>query len=155
MVSSKNLIQLYSKRLSNTNCPGSLSIKKVTATLFIDLSEAFDTVKHEILIEKKCQMNFLIDAILLITSFLEECRQFVESKYIKSNTSLVMCGVPQGSQIAPPLYLIFINDIFKMNFKGNIQLYADDIAITYSCDVIVELQDCIRNDLNSLSEYIL
>ena len=99
-------------------------------------------------------MNFSFDAILLIKSFLEADRkQFVERKNIKSCIASVVCGVPQASQLAAPLYLIFINDIFNLDLKGKIQLYADDIAITYSCDLITELHDHMQNDLNTLAKY--
>ena len=125
---------------------------KITATLFIDLRKAFDTIKH-ILIDKISKMNLCYDAVLLLKSFLNNRKQFVKLNNDVSDTKTIQCGVPQGSVLAAPLFIIFINDIFDINLKGKIQLYADDIAITYSCNSVNILKEYMQQDLESLQNY--
>lgn len=131
----------------------SIDKKKFTATIFIDLKKAFETVQHDILINKIQKLNITYDAVSLIKNFLNNRQQLV---YINNKTSDIQinkCGVPQGSKLAALFYIIFINDIFETALHGKIQLYADDIAITYSCDSIDILNTQMQDDLKSLKLY--
>lgn len=131
----------------------SLNNKKHTATLFIDLKKAFEMVQHNKLVQKlqSCNLNF--DAILLIKSFLENRYQMVTINETNSDLYPAKCGVPQGSKLAALFYIIFINDIFDIRLHGDIQLYADDIALTFSCDTIDMLRTKMQSDLFKLSKY--
>ena len=51
------------------------------------------------------------------------------------------------------MFLIFVNDIFNIHLNGAIQLYADNIALTCSCNNVPELQEQMQNDLKSLENY--
>lgn len=132
----------------------SVDSKKVTACTFIDLKKAFDTVKHELLIEHLNKINMAYDAKKLIKSFLQNRKQYVQIGNDRSTIKNVECGVPQGSRLAAPLFIIYLNDIFELNLFGFIQLYADDIALTYSCSNLDELQSKMQTDLNTISEYM-
>lgn len=91
--------------------------------------------------------------ILLLKSFLENRKQFVKLNDDRSSIEPINCGVPQGSQLAAPLYIIFINDIFKIQLNGEIQLYADDIVIVYSCKTRTDLKKQMQEDLTNLEIY--
>ena len=78
-----------------------------TLGVFIDLSKAFDTVDHKILIAKL--ENYGIKGINLLwwfISYLEHCKQFVQYDISSTSYKSIICGVPQGSVLGPLLFLI-------------------------------------------------
>lgn len=66
----------------------------------------------------------------------------------------MQCGVPQGSNLGPTLFLIYINDIFKLNLKGHIQLFADDAALIYSSATYTQLKIDMENDIISINDWL-
>ena len=121
--------------------------------IFVDLSKAFDTLDHSILIEK---LNFYgVRGIpnLLLKSFLTDRYQYVN--YNNSNSSMhgINCGVPQGSILGPLLFLIYVNDIDNISRILNFILFADDTNILYSNPDFRSLIKNINSELNSLSDW--
>ena len=79
--------------------------------IFIDLSKAFDTVNHKLLLRKMEHYGIRGNALLWFTSYLSDRIQYVSLNHTNSQTLPVTCGVPQGSMLGPLLCLHFINDI--------------------------------------------
>lgn len=94
--------------------------------LAIDLSKAFDSVNIHIMLQKLRELGVTGTAIKLFESFLIDRKQFVQIKEFKSSIKTIKTGVPQGSKLAATLFLIYINNIFKLELKGTPQFYADD-----------------------------
>ena len=89
----------------------SLSKKDHIIALFMDLSKAFDTIDHNILLHKL--YNYGIRGIVWswINSYLSNRQQYVSIDDVNSPISHINCGVPQGSILGPLLFLIYVNDI--------------------------------------------
>ena len=102
---------------------------KLLGVVFLDLKKAFDTVYHNISINKLLKMNVHIESIGWFENYLAGCMQAVKAIGVKSNKRLINCGVPQGSILGPRLFIIYINDLSEHLFDCNINLYADDMAL--------------------------
>ena len=100
-----------------------------TISVYIDAMKAFDTVNHEILLNKIEFFGILGKNARWIKSYLSNRKQCTYANNILSDEKLVTCGVPQGSVCGPLLFLLYMNDISKVLDKCKVSLYADD---TYS-----------------------
>ena len=99
---------------------------KFVCGVFLDLTKAFDTVDHDILLHKLSHYGIRGVSNRLIRSYLSNRKQYVKIKDSQSEKLSVSCGVPQGSVLGPLLFLIYVNDIAMSAPEGNIKLFADD-----------------------------
>jgi hypothetical protein len=126
--------------------------KHVTMSVFLDLSKAFDTISHDILIKKMENMGIRGVAQLWFKSYLSDRKQFMEFSNTKSSFENIKCGVPQGSILGPILFLIYINDI-KNSSKLSILCFADDTTVSYSSQNIPDLHNVMHAELERLNQW--
>ena len=103
----------------------------MTCGIFIDLSKAFDTVNHKILIAKLEHYGIRGKALDIFKSYLSNCKQYVQLDNSKSKQMPITCGVPQGSVLGPLFFILFINDLYKCCPEGKVRGFADDITIFF------------------------
>ena len=126
---------------------------KIQIGVCLDLSKAFDTIDHNILINKLNWYGIRGIALEWFTNYLKNRKQFIQYKNIKSSTQMVPCGVPQGSILGPLLFILYINDLANSLTNSKAILFADDTTIYMSSTNIVQLYESINRDLDSLSEW--
>ena len=97
--------------------------------ILIDLSKAFDTINHSILLDKLEYYGIRGFALKWFESYLYSRQQYVFLNGASSTTSHINCGVPQGSILGPLLFILYINDIAKCSEILRLILFADDTNI--------------------------
>jgi hypothetical protein len=128
----------------------SINDGNITAGIFVDVMKAFDTVDHEILLYRMHQAGIRGVALKWFRSYLTGRTQTTKVRNTFSQEGKINLGIPQGSVLSGPLFLIYINDLCNGNFKGNIVAFADDTALLYKANSINELQIMMQNDVNAL-----
>ena len=121
--------------------------------VILDLQKAFDTVNHKILISKLRAMGVGQAALKWFDSYLGGREQTVEISGVFSEFRTVTCGVPQGSILGPLLFLIYVNDM-KAAVKCKLLLYADDSALLASSSDVSEIEEILKRELESISEWL-
>ena len=102
----------------------------LTGACLLDISQCFDSIKHEILL-KKLEMYGIIDNELnWFSSYFKYRKQMVSFQQDFSDFQDIYSGVPRGSVLGPLLFLLFINDVSNFTTEGCVlNMYADDVII--------------------------
>ena len=103
--------------------------KETPINIFLDLSKAFDTIDHTILLAKLRYYGIHDTALLLLKSYLNNRKQYVEFEDTKSEILPITVGVPQGSILGPLLFIIYINDFSQASSVFKFIMYADDTTL--------------------------
>ncbi len=103
--------------------------KKISLITLCDLSKAFDSVNHEILMQKLAKLK--VDSFWF-RHYLKDRTQTVKINSTLSKTAPINFGVPQGSILGPILFTIFVNDLTEMINDCNVVQYADDTQFIHT-----------------------
>ena len=107
-----------------------IDVGHVPVSIFIDLSKAFDTVNHSILLKKLSYYGVTGNALRWFENYLFERQQYVSWLGCRSDLANIHCGVPQGSVLGPTLFLIYINDMASASNLFKIICFADDTTLS-------------------------
>ena len=122
--------------------------------VFLDFSRAFDTVNHDILLQKLHHYGIRGSAMKWFQSYLSDRNQYVTYNGTESSKRAIKCGVPQGSILGPLLFLIYINDLSKVCNYMMPLLFADDTNLFASGLDVNKVQQEVEIELNQISEWL-
>ena len=136
-------------------------LNEIPIDIFLDLSKAFDTIDHTILLHKLKYYGLEQSTLRLIESYLKNRKQYTEIEESKSEILPLTIGVPQGSILGPLLFIIYINDLSESTKKFDLLYnYADDTTLSSTINSFndeqsnVDTQPLINDELSKIIEWL-
>ena len=144
------LIQMCDNLLKN------MDDGRLNCVVFLDIRKAFDSINHEILINKMHTLFGITgNQLKWFKSYLNNRVQQCLVNGQLSSPKMITCGVPQGSILGPLLFLLYINDMPDSLNHSTPSLYADDTEICASSNDCVDLVNKVNIDLDSTYQWML
>ena len=131
-----------------------MDMGEVPTNIYIDLSKAFDTLDHSILLAKLNYYGVCGLENILFREYPSGRHQYVDYNDTKSETKSVSIGVPQGSILGPLLFIIYINNLPSVTPIFHMLMYADDTTLYCNLNG-VNSEVNINNELSKISEWLL
>ena len=124
----------------------------ITGTAFVDLSAAYDTVNHRLLIQKLYNTTLDSQLCRVIQNLMSDQRFYVELNNERSRWRIQKNGLPQGSVLSPTLFNIYTNDQPILDGTRSF-IYADDLCVTAQYPTFQEVEQQIEEALGELTHY--
>ena len=132
----------------------SMDNNQIPINIYLDLSKAFDTLDHDILLCKLQYYGIRNESLQLFKSYLSNRYQYTEIENITSESSLITTGVPQGSILGPLLFLIYVNDIPNATNTFYPIVYADDTTLSATLNTFGNNNTDINEELHSIITWL-
>ena len=136
-----------------------LDDKQLPISIYMDLSKAFDTLNHDILLDKLSYYGVDGTALQWFDSYLSNRSMYVEIDNMKSSVRTLTTGVPQGSILGPLLFLIYMNDISNSSNLFKFILFADDTNLFSTIEYTLpthtsNVNELLNNELANIYEWL-
>ena len=111
----------------------------IPLNIFLDLSKAFDTIDHSILLNKLKYYGLKGSTLNLFQSYLSNRKQYTEIEDTTSTILPIQVAVPQGSILGPIFFIIYVNDLPQCSNKFDFIMYADDTTLSSTIDSFCDI----------------
>ena len=126
----------------------------LNGVIFLDLKKAFDCVDHNIHTTKMDYYGIRGRDLAWFQSYLTNRIQICKVDQITSNERTVKCGIPQGSNLGPLLFLLYINDLPNCLSLSSASMFADDTNISTQGKTDTEIQERLNTDLENVHQWL-
>jgi retron-type reverse transcriptase len=126
---------------------------KAIGIISMDLSKAFDSITHELLLEKLKAYGADNQVYNLLRNYLENRHQRVKLDDEYSRFKKFKKGVPQGSILGPLLFNVFMNDLEHATSSSDLATYADDTQVFHANRGLENIEKVINEDLKNTDEW--
>ena len=126
---------------------------KVTGLLFVDISKAFDSLNHKVLLRKLNHLGVSERSLRWFRSYLADRQQRELINGELSERHSITLDVPQGSILGPLLFNVYINNLPNAVKKTRMILYADDAVLFYDASTREELQTTLEREFTEISNW--
>ena len=116
----ENVSTQYALLAPTTKIYSALDESKPCLCTFLDLSKAFDTVSHELLLQTLEEIGVRENVLKLFESYITDRYQRVKINNEHSDTKLIKYGVPQGTVLELILFSLYVNGLFSLQSKEEI-----------------------------------
>ena len=114
---------------------------KMSSVVLLDIQKAFDTIDHQILLDKLRCYGVSGDQLVFFASYLNNHQQCCNVNGKLSSTKRIRYGVPQGSILGPLPFIIYMNDLPLAVKEADITMYADDTSLSKGFKTTDELKE--------------
>lgn len=124
----------------------------LTLGIYVDLSKAFDSLRHETLLCKLHSYGVRGVAYDLLLSYLSDRQQYVLIGEHSSDLKPIITGVPQGSILGPLLFSVYVNDLHALLSRPQVSVicYADDTTLLITGKTSEEIEKISVTTLSTL-----
>lgn len=128
---------------------------KICGAVFLDLSKAFDTINHTILLNKLSDIGVCNGDLAWFNSFLSS--RFLRTACGPELSDSLECnmGVPQGSILGPLLFIVYINNLPSVVDHVQVSLYADDTVLYYFSSSVNDVEARLNADLEKIGDWLI
>ena len=126
----------------------------LTGAVFIDLSKAFNTVDHALLLQKLRYYGIENLELKWFEDYLTNRMQVVDYQNVMSDFQSITSGVPQGSILGPLLFILLVNDLPSTVGHCTLLMYADDTVLFYSAKDVHVIEETLNENLGLIGNWL-
>ena len=132
-----------------------MDAKKISLIVLLDMSKAFDSIRHDLLLAKLRNVGVSDSARAWFGSYLSHRSQVVRIEDSLSRPFPLTVGVPQGSILGPVLFTLYVNDLLSVPKHGQALGYVDDtkIFLAFPQNEINDAVAALNQDLTEISRW--